>query len=202
MIRKLTWYRNKWIDPNCRSGILSTVYEDNHARIQKVFSEGVQLRQRFFLFFWVMSGSKYYLFRAIIGPPAKRHLNGVSLAGRWWPNIECWIGSLVILRGSGPVLLRIPIFLYFPGGSGPPVPALSGSAHVITKSIGAFAHLPVMRRGCFPQKINLISPTPKSILLPSYWLSCVVAPAKWDSMRLTVLWKLHVCMRVWMGYND
>ena len=33
---------------------------------------------------------------AIIGPPAKRHLNGVSLAGRWWPNIECWLGSFVI----------------------------------------------------------------------------------------------------------
>ena len=41
--------------------------------------------------------------RAINGPSAKRHLNGVSLAGRWWPNIECWIGSFVILRGSGPV---------------------------------------------------------------------------------------------------
>ena len=32
------------------------------------------------------------------GPPAKRHLNGISLAGRRWPNIECWIGSYVILR--------------------------------------------------------------------------------------------------------
>ena len=24
-------------------------------------------------------------YRAAIGPPAKRHLNGVLLAGRWWP---------------------------------------------------------------------------------------------------------------------
>ena len=36
--------------------------------------------------------------RVIIGPPAKHHLNGVSLACRWWPNIECWLGSFVILK--------------------------------------------------------------------------------------------------------
>ena len=42
---------------------------------------------------------------AINGPHSARHLNGVSLAGRCWPNIECW------LRGSGPVLERNPIFL-------------------------------------------------------------------------------------------
>ena len=31
-------------------------------------------------------------------PPAKRHLNGVSPVGRRWPNIECWLGSFVIVR--------------------------------------------------------------------------------------------------------
>ena len=73
---------------------------------------------------------EYHYLRAIIGPPAKRHLNGVPLAGRC-PNMECWIDSCVILRGYGPVLLRNPIFLQFSrggGGSGPPVPP-SGSAH-------------------------------------------------------------------------
>ena len=34
---------------------------------------------------------------------------------RWpaseWPNIECWLGSFVLFRGSGPVLLRNPILL-------------------------------------------------------------------------------------------
>ena len=40
---------------------------------------------------------KYYYKQAIIGPPAKRHLNGFSLACRWWTNIECWLGSFVIL---------------------------------------------------------------------------------------------------------
>ena len=48
---------------------------------------------------------------AIIGPPAKRHWNGVLLAGR-----RCW--------GSRPVLWRNPTFLCFfrgGGGSWPPV---------------------------------------------------------------------------------
>ena len=34
-----------------------------------------------------------------------------------WPTIECWLVSFVILGDPGN-----PIFLYFSGGSGPPVP--------------------------------------------------------------------------------
>ena len=75
-----------------------------------------------------MRGTKYHYKRAIIGPPVKHNLNGVSLACRWWPYIEWWLGSFVIFRGSGPVLLRKPIFCDFSGGggggSGPPVPPL------------------------------------------------------------------------------
>ena len=41
------------------------------------------------------------------------------------PNIECWLGRFV--RGSGPVLLRNPIFLGFSGGGVWCSP--SGSAH-------------------------------------------------------------------------
>ena len=53
----------------------------------------------------------------IIGPPAKRHLNGVLLAYRWWPDIKCWIGSFVIFfRGSGQVFRGNPIFCDFSGG--------------------------------------------------------------------------------------
>ena len=44
-------------------------------------------------------------------------------------HIECWLGSFVDFRGSGPVLLRNPIFVIFKKGSGPPVPTPSGSAH-------------------------------------------------------------------------
>ena len=36
---------------------------------------------------------------AIIGPPAERQLNGVSLAIRW-PKIEYWLGSFVIFSGD------------------------------------------------------------------------------------------------------
>ena len=58
----------------------------------------------------------------MIGQPVKCHLNGVLLAGRWWPN------TLVVLwlfRGSRPVLLGNPIvFWFFKGGSWPPVPPL------------------------------------------------------------------------------
>ena len=68
---------------------------------------------RFFFSWWDEGGSKYHYKWAIIGPPAKRHLNGVSLVCWWWPNIECWLGSFVIFRGSRPVLLRNPIFLWF-----------------------------------------------------------------------------------------
>ena len=74
-----------------------------HARIQKILSEGVQLWQRFFSW-WGLGGSKYHYKRAIIGPPAKRHLNGVSLACWWWSNIEFWLGSFVIFQG---ILTRI-----------------------------------------------------------------------------------------------
>ena len=69
---------------------------------------------------------KYHKFttkKAIIGPPAKCHLNGVLLAGGYWPNIECWLGNFVIFQRSGPVLLKTLNFCDFSGGSGPPVPA-------------------------------------------------------------------------------
>ena len=49
---------------------------------------------------------------AIIGTPAKRHLNGVSLAGPWWPNFSgIWILSLTKKK------------------VGTPLKKLSGSAH-------------------------------------------------------------------------
>ena len=44
----------------------------------------------------------------MIGPSAKDYLNGVSVAGRQWPNIECWLGSLAIFHGGGGVQNSIP----------------------------------------------------------------------------------------------
>ena len=97
------------------------------SRIQKVLPEGVQLWQRFsssFFYWWEGRGSKYHNMRANIVPPAKRHLNGVSLACRWWLNIECCLGSLVpfqVIRTS--IDMKPYIFVIFQReGSGPPDP--------------------------------------------------------------------------------
>ena len=58
----------------------------------------------------------------------QRNLNGVSLAGRWWPITECLYGRFLVLKGSRPVLLRDPIFfVIFQEGYGSYPP--SGSAH-------------------------------------------------------------------------
>ena len=46
-------------------------------------------------------------------------ISGTSLACRWCPYIECWLGSFVILRGSRPVLLS-----YSRGGVRTPCPLL------------------------------------------------------------------------------
>ena len=68
----------------------------------------------------------------IIGPAAERHLNGVSLAGRWLPNIESLLGSCVILQGIRTSIVQKPyIFVIFQGGGGVRTPCPpSGSAHV------------------------------------------------------------------------
>ena len=93
----------------------------------------VQLWQCFFSssFFQIMreSGSKYHLKLVIIGPLSQRNLNGVSLAARWWPNIECWLG---FQRFWTSIAMKPYIFTFFSGegGSGPPVPP-SGSAHIL-----------------------------------------------------------------------
>ena len=75
---------------------------------RKFCQRGSKLSQCFYFSWW----------GAIIGQPAKSHCNGVSLAGRSWPNIECWLCS----RGPRPVLLRNPIVLWIFRGSGPPAP--------------------------------------------------------------------------------
>ena len=33
-------------------------------------------------------------------PASESHSNGVSLAGRWWPNTECWLVSFMVLTGD------------------------------------------------------------------------------------------------------
>ena len=66
---------------------------------------------------------------ATIGPPAKRHFNGFSLAGRCWPNIKCWLGNFVIFQGIRIRIAKIPYIIV------PPL-ITSGSAHGINIAIG------------------------------------------------------------------
>ena len=88
----------------------ATINTESHALIQKVFFRGdpTFLRFFFFVFFFCFFFFFFFFFFlfccfvfvrgeriknhykwAIIGSPAKRHLNGVSLAGRWWRYTEC-----------------------------------------------------------------------------------------------------------------
>ena len=53
-------------------------------------------------------------------PISETPFNGVSLAGLWWPNIECWLGSFVIFHRIRTSFSKKPyIFVNFHGGSEP-----------------------------------------------------------------------------------
>ena len=109
----------------------------NRAQIQKVLSEGVQFWQVFLLSWWWNRGSKYHYKFAIIGMAAK--LNGVSLEGWWRPNVECWLGSFLVLqRIRTSITKKLDILWFFSvlgGRYGPPVPQ-SGSTHFSVSSGG------------------------------------------------------------------
>ena len=109
---------------------------------QESFVRGGSTQKTFcFCFSWGGERqSKYHYNWAIIGPPAKRHLNGISLTSHW-RHFESGLVALWFFKESGPVLLRNIIFLCFFRGSGPPVP-LSGSAHLhITKGLTFFSRI-------------------------------------------------------------
>ena len=82
---------------------------------------GSELWQRFFPFFFKGERIQISLKVGHHRPASEAPLNGVSLACRWWPNVEWWLGSFENFRGSGSVLLRKSIFLWFSrgGGGGP-----------------------------------------------------------------------------------
>ena len=72
-----------------------------------------------FCSWWGERGTQYNKNRVIISPPAKRHWNGVSLAGRWFPNIECWF----VFQWIRTSIAKKPyISWYFTWGPNPPDP--------------------------------------------------------------------------------
>ena len=83
-------------------------------------------------------------------PASRRHLNGVSLAERWWPNIECWLGSFVIFQGIRTSIAKKPfIFVIFQGGGGGLDPFVvphppSGSAHEHNRQLSKYVRQPII----------------------------------------------------------
>ena len=68
-------------------------------RGSRKFCQGVRVQKKFFfltlviIFYWSEKGTRglyQYSKQATIGPPAKRHFNGVSLVGRWWCLVIAW----------------------------------------------------------------------------------------------------------------
>ena len=74
----------------------------------------------FFFFFFVRGKRIQIALKA-----GHHHLNRVSLAGRCWTYIECWLGSFVIFQGIRTSIAKKPyIFVIFSEGYEPPVPPL------------------------------------------------------------------------------
>ena len=92
----------------------------------------------FFLSCFGDRGSKYPYKWVIIGP-TKRY---VSLAGRCWPNMNCWLGSFVIFQGTRSIIEKKPyIFVIFRGrGVWTPVPH-SGSTHGVCQKLRRLARI-------------------------------------------------------------
>ena len=95
-------------------------------------------------------GSKYRYKWAIIGPTAKRHLNGVSLAGRWWPDIKFWLGSFVIFQGAGTSIAKKPYMFVIFQGVWTPCPPLDPPMNFTPNLVGVeLLHIMVWYFNCF-----------------------------------------------------
>ena len=91
----------------------------------EILSDEVQLNSDTLFFRWMDWGIKIPL------KAGHRQPNSKTLAGRWLPNMECWLGSFWFSRGSGPVLLKSPKgFRFSRVGVRTLCRPLSGSAHL------------------------------------------------------------------------
>ena len=112
--------------------IYSLVDSQTHARIQKTLAEGSN--STLTTLFLVDEGrgerNQISLKADIIGPPAKRHLNGIWLADRSWSNIKCWLGSVVIFQGIPTSISKEPYsFMILQGEVVRTLCPSSGSTH-------------------------------------------------------------------------
>ena len=72
----------------------------------------------------------FFLVDGGIEDPNTAKMGHHRLVGRCWPNIECWLGSFVILLGIRTSIAKKPYILWFFRGVPTPCPP-SGSGHVV-----------------------------------------------------------------------
>ena len=102
------------------------------------------------------------------------HLNDVSLAGRWWPNIECWLGTFVLFQGiQTSIAKKSYIFAVFQGRGGggllTPCPPF-GSAHEYDKN-----QFEISTQFQF-WRMNIFLP----IIFSNMYFECSKEPSHWD----------------------
>ena len=120
---------------------LCCLYEESLGPCMRGFSKFCQRGPTLWFFFLLMMGEWIQIpLWAGHHQSASGHLNGVSLAGRWWPNIERWLGSFVIFQGYLTSIAKIPyMFAIFEGGPDPLSPA--GSTHALSTHSVPGAHI-------------------------------------------------------------
>ena len=109
----------------------SPAFDQNHSSLMLGSREFCQRGPTYNVFVFLEGRedpNTYHFKRAIIDPPEKRHLNGVSLVRRNWPKIEFWLSSFVIFQAIPTSVAKKPFsFVIFHGGPDPPPPP--GSTH-------------------------------------------------------------------------
>ena len=85
---------------SCTEFEYDVVGNESHAQIQKVLTEGTNTTlTTSVVFLQMMRGERDPNNSTKLGPSAARQRNAILLAGRFWPNIECWLGSFAIFQG-------------------------------------------------------------------------------------------------------
>ena len=130
-------------------------------------------------------------------PPTKRHLNGVSpredhVAHHW---MLTWLVALWFYRGSRPVLLRDPIFLwFFRGGVGPGV-----TLDPLSPSLDRHMHISVeISRWCKRQFIANYRKVPFSNL--SQYLAINYSPAA--IIRNAKIWNIILLLAIFQKWKS
>ena len=103
------------------------------------------------------------------GSGKKKKINQMwIIACRWWPNIECWLGSFVIFQGIWPSIAKKPyLFVIFQGGPdplspplGPHMVLLDNALSIIISCAGSYCIFTTLRTiglNWVPESVSIIS---------------------------------------------